>query len=307
MGKQKKLLRNLRLSFLSFSVALILVLGFLFQANSVMAQFSQSLETTLADITLIGSETGKAENGFAVFNRSLVENKYSNESVELYSQLIEFGNDYSRSRGEKAVDITKYPLVKAFFEALKQRKNNVKLDLNNTSKFDKTGIPELQLKLEGQTGVESAPAEESSVESQNSEGENLSQARPDTNLPITDILNIIRTRIVCGYYGNPKPAVAAPWTIHRSEDPVWFLGFVGYHRTPDYAGGGWTLPKDYIPRVCKSGTFRDHAIISTTDPREFRMQQYYDPIPGEPNPEIWRTPWPYADWGTYVYWWHENH
>ena len=69
---------------------------------------------------------------------------------------------------------------------------------------------------------------------------------------------------------------------------------------------GWSRKKTYNPYHCGYGTFRDQAGIGN---RNTIYEQNYDgkiTPAGEPNPEVWKSgPWPYAEWPTYVYWWHE--
>lgn len=111
---------------------------------------------------------------------------------------------------------------------------------------------------------------------------------------------------VCGYCYHPVPAHAAPWHTYHSSNAASTLRSWGYHPTPSWAGGGWTRPQTYNWWLCGWSTYRDHAYIypSTT----INEQNYTGAVPGEPNPEVWRSgPWPYPDWPAYVWWWHRTH
>lgn len=111
---------------------------------------------------------------------------------------------------------------------------------------------------------------------------------------------------VCGYYPNPKPAVAVAFKEFTRSDPAGTLRSLGYHETPGLAGGGWTRPQTYNPAICGFSTYRDHALI--TGPTTLREQNYTETPGGEPNPEVYRSgPWPYLDWPVYVFWWHQTH
>lgn len=113
--------------------------------------------------------------------------------------------------------------------------------------------------------------------------------------------------VVCGWYGNPKPASAAPWVNFSSSNPEATLKSWGYHNTWNLAGGGYTRPQSWSWWYCGLGTYRDHALI--TGPTTFREQNYDGWSPrGEPNPEVYASgPWPYGDWPAYVYWWHQTY
>ena len=110
---------------------------------------------------------------------------------------------------------------------------------------------------------------------------------------------------VCGYYFHPVPAQSAPWHTHHSSDPAATLRSWGYHPTPNLAGGGWTRPQTYKWWLCGWSTYRDHAYIVNSS--TFREQNYTGTVPGEPNPEVYRSgPWPYPDWPVYVLCWHQE-
>lgn len=120
----------------------------------------------------------------------------------------------------------------------------------------------------------------------------------------------------CGSIVRPRPRRAMPAVlVGEVADPAATLSSWGYHRTPGFAGGGWTRPQTYNPARCGISTYRDHAFVGLRFTScigtacEFRWpirEQNYVAAPyGEPNPEVWRSgPWPYATWPAYVYWWH---
>ena len=110
---------------------------------------------------------------------------------------------------------------------------------------------------------------------------------------------------VSGYYPNPKPSRDVERKNYERDNPAALLKRLGYHETPNQAGGGWTRPQTYQPWACGGSTFRDHADV--TGPRSLSEQNYKGSPGGEPNPEVYRSgPWPYPDWPAYVYWWHEH-
>lgn len=113
----------------------------------------------------------------------------------------------------------------------------------------------------------------------------------------------------CGSFLRPLPNRAAPAREHYSSNPAQTLTSWGYHRTPDYAGGGWTRPRTYKWWLCGWDTFRDDAWTLIRKPNYIQEQNYSGWTPnGEPNPEVWRSgPWPYATWPAYVAWWHKTH
>jgi hypothetical protein len=63
----------------------------------------------------------------------------------------------------------------------------------------------------------------------------------------------------CGTYWNPRLSSAVRPVTHSRSDPAATLTSWGYHRTPDFAGGGWTRPQTYLWWICGFNTFRDHA------------------------------------------------
>jgi len=114
---------------------------------------------------------------------------------------------------------------------------------------------------------------------------------------------------VCGSIWHPVPSSAAPWKIFgpysSNKAAEQHLKDIGYHGTPDSAGGGFTRPQTYKWALCGFKTYRDHAYVSK---KEIHEQNYTGSIPGEPNPEIWRSgPWPYPTWPAYVVWWHRTY
>lgn len=112
----------------------------------------------------------------------------------------------------------------------------------------------------------------------------------------------------CGSFSRPLPNRSATPREHYSRNPAQTLASWGYHRTPDYAGGGWTRPRTYKWWVCGWNTFRDDAWTLIRRPNYIQEQNYSGWTPnGEPNPEVWRSgPWPYATWPAYVAWWHKT-
>jgi len=113
----------------------------------------------------------------------------------------------------------------------------------------------------------------------------------------------------CGSFLRPLPNRSATPKEHYSKDPAKTLTSWGYHRTPNYAGGGWTRPRTYKWWVCGWNTFRDDAWTLIRKPNFIQEQNYSGWTPnGEPNPEVWRSgPWPYATWPAYVAVWHKMH
>ncbi len=115
------------------------------------------------------------------------------------------------------------------------------------------------------------------------------------------------SRVVCGWYTNPRPSQAAPWREWDRDNPDQTLKSWGYHSTPNLAGGGYTRAQTWSWWNCGFGTYRDHAYVLGS--RTIREQNYDGWSPrGEPNPEVYASgPWPYADWPAYVYWWHRTY
>lgn len=112
----------------------------------------------------------------------------------------------------------------------------------------------------------------------------------------------------CGVWWNPLPTRAAPWVTYTSSNPDATLRSWGYHGTPSHIfGGGYTRAQTYMWWICGFGTFRDHAVIFSSN--QFREQNYAGWRPrGEPNPEVYASgPWPYPLWPSYVSWWHQTH
>ena len=114
--------------------------------------------------------------------------------------------------------------------------------------------------------------------------------------PVVGMLN-------CGAWWDPRPNGAVGYVAVPSADPEADLLALGFHKTPQIAGGGFTRPQTFRWWACGFGTYRDHAY---TFPTKYEIQDYAGINPrGEPNPEVWRTgPWPYEVWPAYVAWWH---
>lgn len=137
-------------------------------------------------------------------------------------------------------------------------------------------------------------------------------AQEFNSMPVADAA-LIASQVVCGWYANPVPNYEAP-TIQIASansygDGEQILFSIGYHTTPQSAGGGYTRPETYNWWLCGFGTFRDAGWLDQQNGL-WRVweQNYTGSIPGEPNPEVWRTgPWPYVDWPAYVAWWHYNY
>jgi hypothetical protein len=125
-------------------------------------------------------------------------------------------------------------------------------------------------------------------------------------------LKSLAAKYKCGWYVRPNPRRAATWNAQGGySDPSATLASWGFHRTPGFAGGGWTRAQTFSWPLCGFGTFRDHAFFgrdgNLANSFVINLQDYGDPPYGEPNPEVWRSgPWPYPTWPTYVWWWHRT-
>src|SRR5512145_2004459 len=110
----------------------------------------------------------------------------------------------------------------------------------------------------------------------------------------------------CGSPWNPMPNPAANWIDNIPDpDPVAKIKSMGFHETPDWAGGGFTRPQTWNVLWCHEGAFRDQAIFDPKKPGVYKLQEYTGITPnGEPNPEINAYLWPYDYWPAYAAWWH---
>lgn len=133
----------------------------------------------------------------------------------------------------------------------------------------------------------------------------LSYSRPSSTL--FSVFSFTEARRVCGEEINPRPRKAGPRIFFESTTPERDLLEWGFHKTPEYAGGGYTLPKTYRRDLCGRRTYRDQGLITTMTPG-FSIQYYGHMEPnGEPNPEVWTADkWPYPSWPMYVRWWHHK-
>jgi hypothetical protein len=138
-------------------------------------------------------------------------------------------------------------------------------------------------------------------------GESSVPPAPPSDELVTSALVPLAGEIYCGTYWNPLPPQGKSTVRVSSTNHAAALTSLGFHQTPDYAGGGWTRAQNHMWWICGFGTFRDHAFSITS--AEYGIQNYEGWSPrGEPNPEVWRTgPWPYATWPAYVRWWHSRY
>jgi hypothetical protein len=128
-----------------------------------------------------------------------------------------------------------------------------------------------------------------------------------SNKPKTEVAGPIE-RLVCGWIGNDRPAMAASWWQCSVDDAKATLISSGFHSTNQLFGGDWTRPQSFAPSICNTGSFRDHAILSSYGNIGFGVQDYVDFVPrGEPNPDLFTYVWPYEEWPLYVYRWHVRH
>lgn len=114
---------------------------------------------------------------------------------------------------------------------------------------------------------------------------------------------------VCGWYTNPKPSSSKAYYFWGPySDPSAVARSWGYHAPPAGMGYlGWTRPQTWNAWYCGYNTFRDEAVPQSNG--KLAEQNYAGWTPrGEPNPEVWASgPWPYSNWPSYVYWWHQTH
>ncbi len=214
-----------------------------------------------------------------------------------YTQGVTFDEDLARESGFSEKEITLGRQIAEVTNNLIAQAKAFQADgeLNNADVFvlDLQQYPELEQYLNDATRLAMTRIE---LEALHEETGNSLQIPERVRLPA-------RYR-VCGYFGHPVPSRAAPWRTYHHSNPASLLRSRGFHPTPRRLfGGGWTRPQTYKWWLCGWSTYRDHAIIKNAS--TYIMQNYTGRVPGEPNPEIWRSgPWPYPTWPLYVWWWH---
>lgn len=219
-------------------------------------------------------------------------------SVDTYAEMLEFQNemmDDPENMFNLKIDSKKYPNLNKFFEdakAIADAGEEYILNIADSSVL----IPSI-----------------------------LTIANALVGTPYSEMIG----RIDCGYYGNYKPWGQAPliqWNFSNKKNLFDIISSWGYRTTESYARispGSVTRPQTYNWWNCGFNTFRDDGIWNIQDdkwvtlypntyqnlPYYFREQNYNGWNPsGEPNPNIFKPdvgPWPYYDWGAYVYYYHK--
>lgn len=224
-----------------------------------------------------------------------------------YEQGVTFNDDLAREFGFSEQEITLgLQIVDATNNLIEQAKNlQAKKEADEMVFFslDLQQYPELERYLAdasqfaGEIGLDNSAVK-------NTEGDEL-QRGMENSLNMPERVRLPARYRVCGYFGHPVPSYAAPWHTYHASNPASKLRSRGFHPTPRWAGNGWTRPQTYKWWLCGWGTYRDHARILNAS--TYRIQNYTGRVPGEPNPEFWRSgPWPYPAWPLYVRWWHRQ-